>query len=147
MSVLKGSDEWRFFYTIKEAVEHSEVWFANEPDGTLISLKHEGRWVVPFWPHEEIAKLASRKMGVPGETNPMPLDYWVNEELDIAARADDCLIALCPSDEAALKTVDEVFTALASYASDPQAYWDRHFAQDQFFITQNLKAGPKGTLP
>ncbi len=147
-SVLGGEDEWRFFYTIKEAVEHSEVWFANEPGGPLIGRQHEGRWVVPFWPHEDVAKLDCKPVPFEFEINPMPLDHWINQELDVECRDDDCLIALCPSDGyAALKTVDEVFSALSNYAKDPEAFWDEHFSSDKFFITQNLKLGPKGRLP
>ncbi len=146
-SILKGSDEWRFYYTVKEVVERSEVWFVNKPDGTLIDFSIGDRWVTPFWPHEDIARLACKKMDMPCEVNPMPLDHWIDEELNRICRSDNGLIALCPSDGyAKLKTVDEVLSVLAQYAKDPQAYWDQHFADDGFFLTQELGFKPKGHL-
>jgi hypothetical protein len=58
-SILEGSDEWRYYFTIKEAVDHSELWFINAPDGRLIEFKNQGQWVSPFWPHEGVAVLAT----------------------------------------------------------------------------------------
>jgi hypothetical protein len=147
-SILEGSDEWRYYFTIKEAVDHSELWFINDPDGRLIEFKNRGQWVSPFWPHEDVAKLACKKMKIVGETNPMPLDHWIDHVLDEGCRADRCLVALCPSEgHAELKTVDEIFTDLLWYRNNPETYWDQHFSKDRFFLTQNLKVGPKGKLP
>lgn len=147
-SILKGSDDWRYYFTIKEAVVHSELWFINDTDGKLIEFMHRGQWVSPFWPHEDVAKLACQKMNVVGQTNPMPLDHWIDHVLDQSCRVDGCLVALCPSEEhAILKSVDEVFADLLRYQKDPEKYWEQHFSKDGFFLTQNLKAGPKGKLP
>ena len=148
-SVLSGSGSWRFFYTIKEAVEHGEIWFVNRPDGTLVDFTFEDRWVSPFWPHEDVGRLACRNMGVPGEINPMPLDYWIDDELDKNCRADDCLVGVM-----SLRRRHRISRPLTKCSR----YWPSTskilrdigigiFPNDRFFTTQNLKAGPKGRLP
>jgi hypothetical protein len=147
-SILRGSDEWRYYFTIKEAADHSELWFINDPDGELIEFQSDGKWILPFWPHEDVARLACQQMNVAGETNPMPLDHWVDQVLNVDCREADCLVALCPSDwQTEIKTVDEIFGDLANYRKDPESYWHRHFSQDRVFLTQKAKSGPKGKLP
>lgn len=147
-SILRGSNAWRCYFTIKEAVEHGELWFINDPDGGLIEFQKDGKWILPFWPHEDVAKLACRQMKVLGESSPMPLDHWIDQVLDVECRQADCLVALCPSGwYTEIKTVDEVFADLADYRKAPEAYWDQHFSQDRVFLTQQDRSGPKGKLP
>jgi hypothetical protein len=148
VSILRGSNAWRYYFTIKEAAELGELWFINDPDGGLIEFQKDGKWILPFWPHEDVAKVAGRQMNLVGETHPMPLDHWIDQVLDVDCRQADCLVALCPSDwYAEIKTVDEVFADLAAYRKDPKSYWDQHFSQDHVFLTQNVKSGPKRKLP
>lgn len=148
LPILRGSDAWRYYFTIKEVAEYGEIWFINKPDDRLIEFQMDGKWILPFWPHEDIAKIACRQMNVAGETNPMPLDHWIDQVLDVDCRRAQCLIALCPSDwSSEIKTVNEVFADLKAYRRDPEAYWNQHFSQDSIFIVQNAKSGPKGKLP
>ncbi len=149
LPVLNGSDEWRFHYSIKEVAERGEIWFIADEEGKLIDLKYEEQWVCPFWPHEDLAYLACKKMDILGDIDPMPLDYWIDEVLDQNCRSDDCLIALCPSNfNAKLTSVDEVIAALTAYYKDPEAFWEQHFSDDKVFLTaKNIKTGPKGYLP
>jgi hypothetical protein len=147
-SILRGSNAWRYYFNIKEAVDRSELWCVNDPDGALIEFQNNGRWILPFWPHEDVARLACRQMNVVGEANPMPLDHWIDQVLDVDCRKADCLVALCPSDrQAEIKTVDEVFADLANYRNAPESYWEQHFSQDRVFLTQQARSGPKGKLP
>lgn len=147
-SLLKGSDSWRHHVTIKAAVEHSEIWFIGGPEGRLIEFKNQGRWVSPFWPHEDVARLACKQMNIIGGIDPMPLDHWIDCVLDESCRADDGLVALCPSDwHAELKTVDDVLADLMHYRTDPEAYWEQHFSTDRFVLTQDLRARPRDKLP
>lgn len=119
VSILRGSNEWRYYFTIKEAVEHGELWFINDPDGGLIEFQKDGKWILPFWPHEDVAKIAGQQMNLVGEANPMPLDHWIDQVLDVDCRQADCLVALCPSDwHAEIKTADEVFLGQAEYCAD-----------------------------
>jgi hypothetical protein len=147
-SVLKGADNWRYHITIKTAVEHSEIWFISSPEGSLIEFKNQGRWVLPFWPHEDVARLACKQMNIVGVIDPMPLDHWIDCVLDECCRSDDSLVALCPSNwHAELKTVDDVFADLKYYRTNSDAYWEQYFSKDRFVLTPNVKAGPKGKLP
>jgi hypothetical protein len=148
VSILKGAQEWRYHFTIKTAVNHSELWFISSLEGSLIEFKSGDQRVAPFWPHEDVAALACKGMAIVGVIDPMPLDHWIDRVLDESCRANRVLIALCPSNwHAELKTVDDVIADLSLYRADPQAYWDRHFAGEKFVLTQDLTAGPQGELP
>jgi Protein of unknown function (DUF2750) len=147
-SILNANSNWQFYFSIKEIAEYSELWFAHRADGSLIEFKSNDRWVAPFWPHEDVAALACKKMNVTGEINPMPVDYWIDNVIDGTCREYNLLIALCPTAEGAfLTTVDDVLEALSAYKVDPDAYWQKHFAGDTITLRQNMKAGPKSKLP
>lgn len=147
-AVLSASDDWRFYYTIKEIAEFHEVWFAHKPDESFISFSKGDTVVMPFWPHEDIAIAACRVMSISCQTHPMSIDVWIDEFLDMEFRKDGCLVALCPANFSAWPArIDEVLATLSEYLSDKEAYWARHFSNDTFKLTMNMRIGPKGRLP
>ena len=95
-NVLSRNGEERYYHFIARVSDWEELWGLKDKNGWVTAEDDEGEKSIPFWPHEEYARLCANGSWQGNDPTPIELSVFIEKWLP-GMEKDGLLVAVFPT--------------------------------------------------